>query len=697
MNPTHPTHRRGKSVFVVWLVVAAFVAAAQDQRPPVFRGGVTLVNVDAYPRRDGRLIEGLRAEDFQLFEDGKSQKIETFEFIRIEPNAPEADRRDPNTPEEGDRLAADPRRRVFVIYLDPYHTTFVGAHDANPLVLNFLKRTIGATDLFGVLTPMVPARQLVFGRKIDTLDAELAKDFAWGRAGEGATVETPGAFPQSDEEVQLAHCLTATDPLLGDRLILLHREDLLQTSLEELMLRLSALRDERKNVLFISEGWAPLAPQRQLQNGTTSSIDPIGSDPRGRFGTSTRQMGMRDNVWCNSQIGRLSHIDFQQRFRDLLTAAIRANVSFYPVDVGALKTNEPGASLPAPRAADQVRATLDQTRAMLQGGGDRIGTLRTLAENTDGFAIVNTNEVDKGLRRIADDLSAYYLLGYASTNTNLDGKFRRIEVRVGRPQVSVTARRGYLASKPDVARATVTAAAAGVVPPPVTEALGRLARLRTDAQLFSYGVASPAGLDIVAEIAEAEIERGRWRNGADVHVVVTSPGGANVSAAGVIDAGARGALLHVPFDSPANGPWRISVHVSGQDGLLDNRLDVSATTDTLLGAPIGFRGTSSARVALRVVADFQFRRTERLRVEWPMLKALDQRTARVLDRRGQPLALGATVTERAASAPDTPDGRNIVAVDLNLAPLSEGDYLIELVAGAGPEIERSLLAFRVVK
>src|SRR6186997_2066318 len=148
------------SLGVVSLMAIAVVVAAQDQRPPVFRNGVTFVNVDAYPRRDGRLVEGLRAEDFQIFEDGKPQKVETFEFIRIEPNTPDADRRDPNTQEESDRLAADPRNRVFVVYLDRYHTTRYGAIEAQRPLLDFLKRTISATDLFGVMTPDTSAAHL---------------------------------------------------------------------------------------------------------------------------------------------------------------------------------------------------------------------------------------------------------------------------------------------------------------------------------------------------------------------------------------------------------------------------------------------------------------------------------------------------------------------------------------------------------
>jgi hypothetical protein len=82
-----------------------------------------------------------------------------------------------------------------------------------------------------------------------------------------------------------------------------------------------------------------------------------------------------------------------------------------------------------------------------------------------------------------------------------------------------------------------------------------------------------------------------------------------------------------------------------------------------------------------------FRRTERLHVEWPVLEPLDQHAARLLDRRGQPMAVNVTVTQNT----------EVMSADLNLAPLAEGDYLIELTAGSASTRERLLLAFRVVR
>src|SRR4026209_1911678 len=108
--------------------LAAVLSAAQNPPPvppqgqqPVFRAGANFVLVDAYPQKDGRIVEGLKASDFQVFEDGKPQPIEKLEFVRVEGNLPESARRDPSGLNEMREIAADPHNRVFVTFLDTRH------------------------------------------------------------------------------------------------------------------------------------------------------------------------------------------------------------------------------------------------------------------------------------------------------------------------------------------------------------------------------------------------------------------------------------------------------------------------------------------------------------------------------------------------------------------------------------------------
>src|SRR3954468_18520327 len=112
-------------VFVLFVCLVTFVSASdpwavarqapqaaqpptQAQQRPVFRGGTHFVRVDAYPTQDGKIVEGLKAEDFEILEDGKPQAIESLDFIRFDTFTPEAERRDPASQREGFDLAGDP-------------------------------------------------------------------------------------------------------------------------------------------------------------------------------------------------------------------------------------------------------------------------------------------------------------------------------------------------------------------------------------------------------------------------------------------------------------------------------------------------------------------------------------------------------------------------------------------------------------
>jgi hypothetical protein len=106
---------------------------------------------------------------------------------------------------------------------------------------------------------------------------------------------------------------------------------------------------------------------------------------------------------------------------------------------------------------------------------------------------------------------------------------------------------------------------------------------------------------------------------------------------------------------------------------------------------IVYRATPSPRSPLVPAADFRFRRTERVHVEWARLADLDRRDARLLGRDGRPLAVPVNVTEREA------DGRASIAADVNLAPLTDGEYAIELTVGSGDRAERQVVAIRVTR
>src|SRR5687768_5928333 len=140
--------------------------------------------------------------------------------------------------------------------------------------------------------------------------------------------------------------------------------------------------------------------------------------------------------------------DNQIELRSATSTCNRGNVSIYPVDTRGLQAVAAGGSA----------ASRGNGRSLLTGGGMRgfqqlnqsQETLTTLAADTGGRAFTATNDFGDAFARVQGDLAAYYLLGYSSTNPVRDGRFRRIQVRVNRPDLKslqVEARPGYYAGR----------------------------------------------------------------------------------------------------------------------------------------------------------------------------------------------------------------------------------------------------------
>jgi VWFA-related protein len=122
----------------------------------------------------------------------------------------------------------------------------------------------------------------------------------------------------------------------------------------------------------------------------------------------------------------LGSVNHELVMNQVMALANRGNTSFYPIDPRGLAVFDDPDKVLGASSAD-----MEQDRRNLS---KRLSALRELADGTDGLAIVNTNSLDAGLRRIVDDLSSYYLLSYASSGP-LDGKFHSICLsdRSGKP------------------------------------------------------------------------------------------------------------------------------------------------------------------------------------------------------------------------------------------------------------------------
>ena len=425
-------------------------APTEAQQRPVFRGGAHFVRVDAYPAEHGKIVEGLKPEDFEILEDGKKQAIESFDFIRFEPWTPEAERRDPVSQRAGFDLAADPRYRVFVIFADTTFNSsagpFAGTNDLSGLqgpLADFIERTVGPRDLFGFLTPRNSVKDLVLGQKT-TATVAAVKDLL-----RTSFVERDDA----DEALDSCVCPMEISGPKCDSLIQAlkwrFRADATYTGLTNLIVQLGSLRQERKNIVLATNLLPRWREDQSLLIERGAQVPKTGV-VNGRITTDTRAADILTNAGnastCATDFQRLALMDFEPRYWQLFADARRENVSFYVITSGGLKTPISGGGL---RGA----------------AGKAYSDLEALSANTDGVAVTEANDLDVGLRRIADDLSAYYLLGYYSTNTKFDGQLRTIKVRLKATGQTIRARREYRAPT----RQEVAAMARPAAPPPAAD------------------------------------------------------------------------------------------------------------------------------------------------------------------------------------------------------------------------------------
>lgn len=629
--------------------------ATQDPQRPVFRTRTSLVRVDAYPSKDGKIVEGLAAEDFEVFEDGVPQKIESFQFVRYARNTPVDERRDPNSQRDAFQLAADPLYRVFVIYLDNLHVDFSGSHAVRQPLITFINEVLGANDLFGLLTTQHSINELILGQKTEMIEEQLTKYWDWGRGGR---------VLEDDEDLFIAACY----PNGAGDLVQRRRLDAVFSGLEGLITALTDIREERKNILLISDGWN--LPGRGVRPRGARPVEPrIGVTDAGKMTLGRTRPGEIDPRVCEDLMQRLTAIDFRQRMMDLLRLARQANVTFYAIK-------------PSGLVACARKECMDLDR-------DRIGTLQSLTAETDGLAVVNTNDLTSGAARIGDDLSASYILGYYPTNAKADGRVRKIAVRLKGTNDEVRARREYRAPTEEemaTMRAAATPAAAPA-PSAVDIALADLKRLRPAAVLHTRGSIVRDELLLTTEITATQVEAGRWKGGGDVQVMLSDASGDIITTAkGRIEPGARSAVIRIPLNK-APGPFNAAIRVrSPDDGDAQDEAGVTRSTG-LLGAPLLYRLATPSNV--RPAASIYFRRTERIQVRWPLTAPIESRAARILGRDGAPLELQVNASELQEA------GTTFVVADLNLAPLTAGEYVLEMTATAGGKSESSHLAIRV--
>ncbi len=676
-----------KSLIFSCVALSLVFGAQEQQPPPRFRVEANFVRVDAYPLKDGKPVLGLKAEDFEVFEEGALQKIDTFEHVVVRPADP-GQQIDPGNQRAALQAVANPRNRVFVIFLDTNHVYTENGHWISKPLIHLIDRMLGPDDLVALMTPEMSASQIVFARKTQVIQDGLWKHEPWMEK-----------FLQGldDRENAYEACygpMPKDGPL--QEMLLRKRERATLEAVQDLVRYLRGIREERKAIITVTQGWLLYRENLSLMpkpgpDNPIAGLDPIHVGPTGKLGTKDPRAGSAPlaRSECDADRMRLATMDDQQFFRDIMADANRANASFYPIDPRGL------AAVDSRTIAEDLQPNIEIARVK-----HRVETLQALAENTDGMAVVNTNDLDRGVRRIADDLTSYYLLGYYSSNSKLDGRFRTLKVRVKQPGVDVRARRGYRAATAEEVSAARRAADAPVpeATHAVQSAIARLDGFRPEAR-FRINVITAGGskgpIWVAGELLSPGGRPDEFALGATADIEAML-GSSSTTAHVTLKPGERAFLTTLQRPTGEPGELSVRARLKATDGAAPLQDAVRLASDAF-ASPLYFRRGATTGNRLVPAADLRFSRTERVRLEIPVGADVKAGGGRLLDRVGQPLEVPVTVSERT----DDATGQHWVTADVTLGPLAQGDYGIEIAlrpsSGQALGAERVITAIRVTR
>ena len=380
---------------------------AASKAPARFQSTTQLVvvNVSA-TTKSGQPLNGLKASDFTVTEDGKPQQVKVFEFQQLENTvlpAPALAQREPVAPAapKAAKPAIAPAiapatpgevkyrdKRLLVLFFDQAGMPVADQLRAQQAALKFLNTGITTSDLVSVMTYSTDLNVLQDftddrDRLTKTIKGLVLGDVGMANGGTGADSEgdTGAAYSQDDSEFNIFN----TDRKLA--------------ALESAVKMLGGLPEKKALVYFAS--------------------------------------GMT-----------LTGIDNQAQLHATVNAAIRGNVAFYPVDARGLVASAPlGDATQASQGGQGMYSGSSQrtTQSNFQGQQE---SLYTLASDTGGKTLLDQNDLSLGIVQAQRDIASYYILGYYSGNAALDGRFRRIKIQINQNATAkLDYRSGYFASK----------------------------------------------------------------------------------------------------------------------------------------------------------------------------------------------------------------------------------------------------------
>lgn len=401
---------------VAILAIFALLCPAQQQPPrfqePTLKLSVTtnlvVVNVDVRDK-SGKPVEDLKAPDFTITEDDKPQKISVFEFQRLETDAapplpapalidrsagaPPVQQLDPKreiTPSKAGEIRYRDRR-LMVLFFDFSSMPQEDQIRAQKAALTFLDTQMTAADVVSI---MAFATKLQVIQDFTSDREKLRAIIKAFRIGQGSDLAIEGATGEDTAEDNGA-AFTADETEFN-----VFNTDRKLGALESAAKMLASL-PEKKALVYFSSG--------------------------------VSKTGMEN----------------QSQLRATVNAAVKANVSFYPIDARGLVATAPGGNASSGSERGNAMYSGSAQTSMRTKFNDQQETLVTLAGDTGGKAMLDTNDLAAGIQQAQKDVSSYYIVGYYSTNEALDGRFRRIKVKLNtaRLQAKLDYRSGYFAGK----------------------------------------------------------------------------------------------------------------------------------------------------------------------------------------------------------------------------------------------------------
>ena len=439
---------------------AALPAAQSQNRPQTFRATTRLVQVSVVVHDDRQQpITGLRAEDFRVFEDGKEVPLAFFAA-----RTPEAAPASPLVPEASgvftNRIPSPANGGVVAIVFDQLNTSTQDQTYGRAHLLKFLE-SIDPRDRVALYVLTGDGLRILydFSRDAESLVKAL-REVNPGDARALGVHQDPLSAALAADLSAFARGVLAQQEIYFGRL----RADTTLAALEGIANRLAGVAG-RKNLVWISGGFPFI---EQTATGPSAA-------------------------YVSPEVRRASR------------ALNHADAAVYPIDARGL--------IVMGAAGNGQVATLANVHDPIQG-------LSTVADSTGGRLYYNTNDIGNAVTRATDDSRMTYMLGYYPVAEKWDSRFRRIEVKVRRPDVRVRHRAGYFAypAAPSDAATRAQALTEAVKSP--LEGTGVLMNVQARAEGPKVNLAIELDPGTVTLTHEA----GTWTGGLDVAIVQTLPG-----------------------------------------------------------------------------------------------------------------------------------------------------------------------------